>query len=266
MVDLRYRLGVLFEEELQSPDRAVEKLSSGAWRRQRTRAVDFGARTLFGRCGPARDGGGVLADLRKRGAWMKLIRTHEIHLYAADDSEKRIEFTKAIAALYEEKVLDVGQAFGWYGKVFVLQPATVGRAISWRGSPDKFRRGKVLRICISAISTSRVATTNRRRSMCCTAAEIYDQRLGDVSRAQECYRRLLVVSSEDMAAFRPFEAMLRRSERWNDLYSVYRDAIRDTLDLDRKKRCCSKYRRCKSRSSTIRMRRLAPSARFSIRQ
>ena len=29
--------------------------------------------------------------------------------------------------------------------------------------------------------------------------------------------------------------MLRRSERWNDLYSVYRDAIRDTLDLDRKK-------------------------------
>ena len=43
------------------------------------------------------------------------------------------------------------------------------------------------------------------------------------------------VNTEDMAAFQPLEAMLSRADRWNDLYSVYRDAIRDTLDMDRKK-------------------------------
>jgi tetratricopeptide (TPR) repeat protein len=237
VVDLRYRLGVLFEEELQSPDRAVENYRLALGVDSEHEPSISALERFLGDADQRVTAAWVLKPIyEKRGAWMKLIRTHEIHLYAADDSEKRIEFTKAIAALYEEKVLDVGQAFGWYGKVFVLQPGDgwtrdqlarlAGQISSWQGLADLYQR-----YLDEQSSDNEPATIDVLR----TAAEIYDQRLGDVSRAQECYRRLLVVSSEDMAAFRPLEAMLRRSERWNDLYSVYRDAIRDTLDLDRKK-------------------------------
>ena len=237
VVDLRHRLGVLFEEELQSPDRAVENYRLAL-------TVDCEHEPSIGALERFLDdahqrvpSAWVLKPIYEaRGAWQKLIRTHEIHLYAADDSDKRIEFTKAIAALYEDKLGDQGQAFVWYGKVFVLQPGDswtrdqlarlAGSLPAWQGLAELYQR-----YLDEQTSDGEPATLDVLR----TAAEIYDQRLSDVGKAQECYRRLLAVNSEDMAAFQPLEAMLSRADRWNDLYSVYRDAIRDTLDMDRKK-------------------------------
>jgi tetratricopeptide (TPR) repeat protein len=120
--------------------------------------------------------------------------------------------------------------------VFVLQPGDARPATSWHGWRARCRRGKGWRSCISAISMSRPATKEPATlDVLRTAAEIYDQRLGQVDQAKECYRRLLTVNTEDMAAFEPLESMLSRATRWNDLYSVYREAIRDTLDQNRKK-------------------------------
>jgi tetratricopeptide (TPR) repeat protein len=213
-VDLRHRLGVLFEEELQSPDRAVENYRL-ALNVDSEHEPSIGALERFLDDADQRvTAAWVLKPIyEKRGAWASLIRTHEIHLYAADDNDKRIEFSRAIAALYEDKVSDLGQAFAWYGKVFVLQPGDAwtrdqlarlaGALSSWQGLAELYQR-----YLDEQTSDSEPATLDVLR----TAAEIYDQRLGQVDQAKECYRRLLTVNTEDMAAFEPLESMLSRAD------------------------------------------------------
>ena len=237
IVDIRYRLGVIFEEELQSPERAVENYRLALTVDSEHEPSISALERFLGDADQRVTAAWVLKPIyERRGAWASLIRTHEIHLYAADDNEKRIEFTKAIASLYEEKVTDLAQSFAWYGKVFVLQPndawtreqlaRQAEQLSSWKGLSELYQH-----FLDEQSSDSDPATLDVLR----TTAEIYDKRLSEVSRAQECYRRLLVVNNEDMEAFGPLESMLQRAERWNDLYSVYRDAIRETLNQERKK-------------------------------
>ena len=237
IVDLHYRLGELFETELGSPERAVESyrhaIAADRDHQQSIEALERFLSDADHRVSAA----AVLKPVYEAHAdWTNLIRTYEIHLAAADDSHNRIEFSKAIAGLYEAKLGDLRSAFEWYGKVFREQPG------------DEWTREQLARLAgtldswtdLAAIyqayldeqsSDGEPATLDVLR----TAAAIYDQRLGQVDPAMNCYRRLLSQNNEDMPAFTSLEAMLTRAGRWNDLYAVYREAANQTLDQGRKK-------------------------------
>jgi tetratricopeptide (TPR) repeat protein len=236
-VELRYRLGAIFEEELSSPERAVESyrlaISVDSNHGPSIAALERFLDDVDQKVAAA----GVLKPVYEaRGDWMNLIRTYEIHLGAAEDPHKRIEYTKAIAGLYEEKVGDLKSAFTWYGKVFREQPGDewtrsqlarlAGELSQWQELAEIYQR-----YLDEQSSDSEPAVIDVLR----TAAEIYDDKLDQVDAAKEAYRRLLAQNSEDMAAFERLEAMLTRAGRWHDLHSVYRDAVRDTLDQGRKK-------------------------------
>jgi len=237
IVELRYRLGVLFETELASPERAVDsyRLAIG---------VDSGHEpsitALEGFLDSPDERVAAAAVLKPvyeaRGAWTSLIRTYEIHLVAAEDPAKRIEYTRAIAGLYEEKVGDLNSAFTWYGRLFREQPGEpwtrqqLARLSSlldgWQALAD------IYQVYLDEQSSdAEPAVIDVLR----TAAEIYDHRLEQIDQAKDCYRRLLAQQTEDMQAFEALEAMLMRVGRWNDLYSVYRDAANQTLVEARKK-------------------------------
>ena len=236
-VDLRYRLGVLFEEELSSPERAVESyrlaISVDPEHDPSIAALERFLSSPDEQVAAATVLGPVY---QTRGNWQSLIRTHEIHLAAEGDSARRIELSRTIAALYEEKLADLAAAFLWYGKVFREQPgevqtrdqlARLSTSLSnWRDLAAIYQR------YLDEQSTDEGAAT---LDVLRTAAEIYDDKLNEVEQAKDCYRRLLVQNHEDMAAFDRQEAMLQRAARWNDLYSVYREATDLTLDQDRKK-------------------------------
>lgn len=236
-VELRYRLGAIFEEELGSPERAVESYRLAI-------SVDSNHGPSVGALERFLDdadqkvaSAGVLKPVYEaRGDWTNLIRTYEIHLGATDDPHRRIEYSKAIAGLYEGKLGDLQSAFSWYGKVFREQPG------------DEWTREQLARLAGELGQWQALATIYQRYldeqgsdsepavlDVLRTAAEIYDDKLDQVDAAKECYRRLLNQNSEDMPAFTRLETMLVRAGRWHDLHSVYRDAVRDTLDQGRKK-------------------------------
>lgn len=236
-VELRYRLGSIFEEELSSPERAVESyrlaISVDSNHGPSIAALERFLDDVDQKVAAA----GVLKPVYEaRGDWMNLIRTYEIHLGAAEDPQKRIEYSKAIAGLYEEKVGDLKSAFTWYGRVFREQPGDewtraqlarlAGELSQWRELAEIYQR-----YLDEQSSDSEPSVIDVLR----TAAEIYDDKLDMVDAAKECYRRLLAQNSEDASAFERLEAMLTRSARWHDLHGVYRDAVRDTLDQGRKK-------------------------------
>ena len=236
-VELRYHLGSLFETELGSPDRAVENYRQAI-------EVDPSHRGTIGALER------FLTDVDQRATaaavlkpvyelhkdWPKLIRTYEIHLETSGDIVLRIEDSKAIASLYEDKLGDRQSAFSWYAKVFHEQPG------------DSWTRDQLARLAGSLKNWAELAAVYQQFlddgprenegaiiDVLRTAAEIYDQRLNKVDEAKECYKRLLAQNSEDLAAFDRLEAMLIRAERWTDLLAVYRDAISQTLDEKRKK-------------------------------
>src|SRR5205814_838168 len=123
LVTLRYRLGELFERELSDSDRAVENYRE-ALKHDPTHEPSIVALERFLEDPVQRVAAAeVLKPVYEmRHDWQRLIFIYQIKLEAADEAEKRIQFTRAIARLYEEQVGDLQSAFTWYGKVFREEP------------------------------------------------------------------------------------------------------------------------------------------------
>src|SRR5262249_27621407 len=122
-VDLRYRLGELYETKLHDPDKAVENYSA---------ALGGDAQHADSIAAPER----YLADagVRLNAAQVlqpiyipardgpKLIPITEPRLDAQSEPASRLQLTRRIARLYEEQLEDLEGAFRWYGKVFREDP------------------------------------------------------------------------------------------------------------------------------------------------
>ena len=244
IVDLRYRLGSLFESALGSPERAVENYRQAIAVDPRHASSITALERFLDDLDLKATAAAVLKPVYELlGDWQKLIRTYEIHLENASDSMQRIEYSKAIAGLYETKLLDLQSAFSWYSKVFREQPADAWtREQLARLSGQLGNWGELASVYQSFLDETR-ETDGTTVDVLRTTAEIYDQRLNKVDEAKECYRRLLVADSEDMAAFQPLESMLTRAECWSDLLAVYRDAVTQTLNDGRKKQLLFKISR-----------------------
>jgi tetratricopeptide (TPR) repeat protein len=245
LVDLRYRLGGLFERELSDSDRAVENyreaIATDAAHGPSIAALERFLEDPAQRVAAAE----VLKPVYEmRHDWQRLIRIYEIKLEAADDQARRVQFTRAIARLYEEQVGDLESAFTWYGRLFREEPGEpstrdqlarlAGVLSSWRALAEVYQR-----YLDDQTGEPDPATLDVLR----TAAAIYDQRLSEVDQAKDCYRRLLAADPNDAEAFSLLEAMLSRAGRWSDLRAVYREAADITLDLHRKKELLFKMSR-----------------------
>ncbi len=235
-VDLRYRLGALFETELSSAERAVENYRQAIAVDPRHASSITALERFLNDLDLKLSAAGVLKPVYELlGDWPKLIRTYEIHLENTSDGSLRIEYQKAIAGLYEAKLKDLQSAFSWYAKVFREQPSDAWtREQLARLSGSLGNWGELSSVYQSFLDETR-DNDGTTLDVLRTTAEIYDQRLNKVDEAKECYRRLLSADNEDMAAFNPLEAMLIRAERWSDLLAVYREAVTQTLNDSRKK-------------------------------
>src|SRR6185436_18429668 len=116
LVALRYRLGELFEQQLGDADRAVENYREAlAGDPRHAPSITALERFLEDTTQRATAAAVLKPVYEARGDWPRLIRVYEIHLEAADESQKRIEYTRAIARLYEEQIVELEPAFTWYG-------------------------------------------------------------------------------------------------------------------------------------------------------
>jgi len=237
IVELRHHLGALFEGELGSADRAVDNYRQAIEVDPRHQPTITALERFLNHADQRVVAAAVLKpvyELHK--SWQSLIRTYEIHLATTPDSVQRIDDSKAIASLYEDKLRDRPSAFTWYAKVFREQPG------------DSWTREQLARLAgelgnwheLAAVyqlflDEAMVDGDGATLDVLRTAAEIYDQRLNKIDEAKECYRRILAQNSGDFQAFEHLEAMLLRAERWMDLLAAYGDAVKETLDPSRKK-------------------------------
>ncbi|MFH0899560.1 MAG: tetratricopeptide repeat protein, partial [Pseudomonadota bacterium] len=235
-VDLRFRLGSIYEQQLGDPERAIENyeaaLGGDSKHAGAVAALERFLEDPALRLGVA----GILEPIYiARHDWQNLIRITEIRLDAETEPQSRLSLSKRIARLYEDQLGDLDGAFRWYGKVFREDPR------------DRANRDQLMRLA-SILSRwdglSRVYQELLDDQGCDgpelvevakILADIYDRRLDDVDRARSAYRRVLEAVPGDDDAFGRLEAMLTRASRWFALIEVYEDSIGNASDAERRK-------------------------------
>jgi tetratricopeptide (TPR) repeat protein len=234
-VDLRFRLGELFDKKLMDPDRAVENyeavLGGDPGHAEAIAALERYLEDAATRLGVAE----VLEPLYiSRQNWPGLIRITEIRLDAEQDPGNRQQLTRRIARLYEEQLEDLEGAFRWYGKVFREDPEDRQIRDQLQRLAQILGRWAELANIYQEFITDEQNDTPALREVARSLADIADRRLDDIERSRAAFARLLQLEPNDASAFAQLEAMLTRSQRWFALIESYEEAGQVALDPARR--------------------------------
>ncbi|MBN2801660.1 MAG: tetratricopeptide repeat protein [Deltaproteobacteria bacterium] len=122
-LDIQFRLGQLYRQELDNTERAVEVfrdiLAAEPAHEQSISALE----DIFAEGKMKAEIVDILEPLlQMQGEWNKLCSLYERQLDDMEDKEERIEKEHNIAETYEDKLLDPVEAFKWYCKAFSEDP------------------------------------------------------------------------------------------------------------------------------------------------
>lgn len=234
-VTLRYRLGEIHEDKLYDNEAAVENYSAAlGGDPMHTRATEALERYLDDP-GLRLQAADVLEHIYVgQQDWIKLVRIYEIKLEEADDPDDRLVLTRHIARLYEEHVEDLQKASMWYGRVFREAPGDAGVRDQLARLATLLDNWSDLARVYQSYLDDEMGDTDEVRVVARLLGDIYNDRLGDIGKAMAAYRRVLEGAPEDLDTFERLETMLNKGARWEDLASVYEEAINVSMDDDRR--------------------------------
>ncbi len=207
---LRLRIGKLLFEKLNNPERALDQLELVL----RDDNGNREARELVERCLE-------MPRLRERAASVleqvydakdevrDLVRVLEIRLEFAQDPSALRELLRRIAQLRDERLKDDAGAFATYARLIPLDPDDVHareRALEIARRINAHER--VAAVFADAAGNAR--SPEPRAEILSQVAHIYEDFLGDPSRAEAVYREVLQIDAADAAIALPAARSLER--------------------------------------------------------
>jgi tetratricopeptide (TPR) repeat protein len=194
-VALRRRLGVLYAERLQDPERALRRLEEAA--REAPSAEIFGA----------------LARLyRRQNAFRELAEVHRRHAEVVQDPTQRKDLLFEVATIMEDHLSDRDGAMEAYRQILAVDPEDpnalrlLGRLL---GAAERWDE-------LVAVMEREVAIAERRPDFALEAAElrfrlgrIRQQRLGDLEGALSAYQAVLQAVPRHPGALGALEELAR---------------------------------------------------------
>lgn len=234
-VDLRFRLGQLYELHLTDPDAAVENYGAALGGDSTHKGATAALERLLDDPGTRNSVGDILEPIYvAQQNWPQLVRIYEIKLEAADSSEERLPITKYIASLYEDQLGDLDGAFHWLGRVFRECPSDQNVRMQLERLASNLENfGRLAAVYQSYIDEEN-SESDEAMEIAETLADTYNTELGQVDKALSAYKRVLQMDSTRLAVFVRTEEMLSRASRWRDLVDLYEDAIQVSLDEERR--------------------------------
>ncbi len=223
-IEIRFRLGMLYGDEMSDPDQAIANygaaLSGNPGHEGVAQALEKYLNDETTRTAAAE----ILEPIYvAKQDWRKIVKIYEIKRNACEPGARRVTLTRAIARTYEEQLEDLDGAFRWYGHVFREVPG------------DQPVRYQLVRLATVLEDWGRLAriyqeyldeeesTSPIAREIALALAEIYDRRLDDVGRALAAYQTIFAVTPDDLGTFVQLEEMLTRKESWSLLVEVYEE-------------------------------------------
>ena len=243
-VDLRCRLGVLYEQQLRDPDAAVENYGAAIGGDPNHQAAMASLERLLEEA----DTRSAVADILEpihiaQQNWPQLVRIYEIKLEAADDPDERLRITKYIARLHEDQLEDLDGAFHWLGRVFRENPSDQNVRMQLERLVSVLQNWERLAEVYQAYVDDEGGDAPELRAVAETLAEIYNKRLGQVDKALAAYKRVLQIEPDALQVFARTETMLVRAEAWGELVGLYEEVVHSSLDDNRRQEIYEKLAR-----------------------
>lgn len=165
-----------------------------------------------------------------RAEWPRVVAMVEARIAAEDDPVERRHLLLRLGSLFEDQMEDLEAAFETYVRLFkedVESPDTwelmlrLGRVLEKHARVATVWEEGLANVLADTPDTARLASL---------AAQIHDERTGDVDRARTLYRRAYEFDPSNAEVAYALERLYTRTGAHQDLVELYRDAAQRATD------------------------------------
>ncbi len=234
-VDLMLRLAALRESQMGQVEEAIEGYRQVLERDPGSKA----ALSALERLGQKPAHELLIAEIleplyRSTGEYAKLIGVHEVQVRRADDTSRKVELLHQIAELYEDAAGDSASAFDTMARALAVEPANE----TTQDAMDRLARvsGRLSDLA-RALESLAVAQEDADlgSQLFTSAARVYESDLGDVDRAVELYRKVLVTDPTNLAAAESLQSLFQGTERYADMSLILQRKAEILEDVEAQK-------------------------------
>jgi tetratricopeptide (TPR) repeat protein len=168
---------------------------------------------------------------RRAGSWENLLNLQKLQLEILSDPSERVELFMQIADLYERGLADREKAFTTYLDALgeeVWNEDLYRHAETMAEQLDRWSDfAGVLDEKAGSVFDATVSTDLNMR-----LGRIWEERLGDLGKAIESYRRILDQGGDETEALDALDRLYYQQERWQDLVDVIAKKLDASTDVD----------------------------------
>lgn len=233
-IELRMRLGALFETVLSDVDQAIATYREVLLSQPGHEGAMESLERMFGQGHAPMIIGEILEPIYEEGeSWEKLVEVYMVQLNHREDPDERFAQLHRIANIYKEKLGDIDRTF-----------VVMGNALAERPS-DETTREELERIAEQTGAWEEVAgfyagaldsaqdDPEVQRQLLLRVASIMDEHLAAVETAEDAYLRVLEMEPQDEQALAALDRIYTAGQRWPELAEVLRREIELSYDEDK---------------------------------
>jgi len=217
---VQFRLGQLYQNELNAPAKAVEVyreiLATEPSHDQTIAALDemFAQGTLRAEILE------ILEPLlQMQGEWTRLSTLYQRQLETMSDRDERVSMMHKIAETMEEKLIDPVEAFNWYCRAFAENPS------------DERSGTDVERLATGTDAWNELADlyeklfgtftdVDAKKLVAKRAARVAEEELGDAARAERAFRSCLDLGDKDLDVLHALDRIYTQYMEWERLVPI----------------------------------------------
>jgi tetratricopeptide (TPR) repeat protein len=168
------------------------------------------------------------------GEFEKLHKIYQVQLGKVTDPGDRVSMYQRLAELAEDKLLDQGRAFGWWGEA-MAEDASSTLAVDQveRLARETGGWGELVNVYVRVLErTTGPDSRDTQRQTLLRLARVYDAELRDAASAVETYLRVLEIDEKDSDALAALDRLYGGAGMFDELVEILRRRIEVTLDGD----------------------------------
>ena len=237
-LEYQFRLGQVYEQELQNVDEAIDCyrdiLAAAPEHVSTLQALEM----LFTEGTKQTEIAEILDPLyRMAGQWDKLVGINEALLEGIEDEFERVALMHRIAEIYEEKLVDEVNAFTWYGHA-VRQSPNDDRSLEDLERLAAATGGWPDAITVYNDVFEQYEDPEIKKHAALRMARASEEELGDADNAEQTYRKVLDIDGYDPVALEALDRIYLNYVEWDKLAEVLARRIEVAeVDDDRVDRC-----------------------------
>lgn len=157
---------------------------------------------------------------RSAGDYEKLIGVHEVQVRRTDDANRKVELLGAISELYEDSAGDLKAAFSTTSRALACDPSNATTLETLLRLASVTEQYLPLAEILSSLAEGLEEEPELKSGLYMSAAQVYEDNVGDSDKAISLYRKVLEVDPIRLAAAEALQLLYQSTERFSEMSAV----------------------------------------------